>query len=139
MEGNVRPRVYDSYVEQKRDQRIGFIAFPIVNLLVWITIVVLQQQIDSLDVSANAVRIKLTITWLPWVVNGFFLLWALIFRWSIGTGYLVSFAGFTATAIGLGLIGVVVFFAVTPLLALTDLLGVVIFLFVVLAVSIWFL
>jgi len=135
----LRPRVYDSYAELKVDQRIGFIAFPIVNIIVWVVIQLLSGQVSSLDTSPSAVRLRATITLLPWVVNGLVLLWALIFRWHIGTGYLISFAGFAATGIGLGLITVVVIFASTPLFAMTGLIGLVIFLVLLIGSGLWFL
>jgi hypothetical protein len=135
----LRPRVYDSYAEQKIDQRIGFIAFPIVNIIVWAAIRLLSAQLSSLDVSPSAVRLRTTITLLPWVVNGLVLVWALIFRWHIGTGYLISFAGFAATGIGLGLITVVVIFTSAPLFATTGLIGLVLFLLLLFGSGLWFL
>ncbi len=138
-EGRLRPRVYDSYAEQKIDQRIGFIAFPIVNIIVWAAIQVLSQQVSSLDTSPSAMRLRTIITLLPWVVNGLVLLWALIFRWHIGTGYLISFAGLAATGIGLGLITMLVIFASTPLFALTGYIGLILFLLLLVGSGLWFL
>jgi len=135
----LRPRVYDSYAEQKMDQRIGFIAFPIVNIIVWAIIQLLSGQVSSLDTSPSAMRLRLTITLLPWVVNGLVLLWALIFRWHIGMGYLTSFAGLAITGIGLGLITMLVIFASTPLFALTGLIGLVLFLLLLIGSGLWFL
>jgi hypothetical protein len=138
-EGELRPRMYDSYAEQKIDQRIGFIAFPIVNIIVWAAIQLLSSQLNSLDTSLGAMRLRTAITWLPWVVNGLVLLWALIFRWHIGTGYLISFAGFAVTGIGLGLITMLVIFASTPLFALTGLIGLILFLLLLFGSGLWFL
>lgn len=135
----MRPRVYDSYADQKRDQRVGFIAFPIVNILIWVVTNMLSQQISRFDLSANAYSLRLAINYLPWVVNGVVLLWAFIFRQHVGVGYLVSFAGFAVTGIGLGLITMIAFFVTTPLLALTGLIGAVILLAVLLVAGIWFL
>ena len=135
----MRPRTYDSYADQKYDQRIGFIAFPIVNILIWVVITLLSQQISRFDLSSSASGLRLAVTYMPWIVNGALLLWAFIFRQQIGVGYLVSFAGFAAAGIGLGLIGMVALFVSTPLLALTGLIGVVIFLGLLLVGGIWFL
>lgn len=134
----MRPRVYDAYAEQKQDQRIGFIAFPIVTLAIWLTIVLLQGQIDAFDRSATAAQLKQAITVLPWAVNFLVIVPLLIFRWHIAVGYLVSLAGWTVLGIGLGLIGLVIFFASAPLLALTDLIGLVIFLLVLITISVLF-
>jgi hypothetical protein len=137
----MRPRVYDSYAEQKIDQRIGFIAFPIVNIIVWLVAGMLLAQTTGvgIDQASNVARLRAASTWLPWVVNGLVLVWAAIFRWHIGVGYLVSCGGFLATGVGLGLIGVIVSFVSVPLLALTGLIGLVVFLLLMLVASIWFL
>lgn len=134
----MRPRFYDTYAEQKQDQRIGFIAFPIVTLAIWLTIVLLQGQINTFDTSATAAQLKQAITVLPWAVNFLVIVPLLILRWHIAIGYFVSLAGWTVLSIGLGLIGLVIFFASTPLLALTDLVGLVIFLLVLLVISVLF-
>jgi hypothetical protein len=133
--------VYDSYAEQKIDQRIGFIAFPIVNIVVWIIAGMLLAQTNGagFDQAATVAKLRAASTWLPWVVNGFVLIVAAIFRWHVGVGYLVSIGGFLVTGVGLGLIGVVVSFVSVPLLALTGLLGLLVFLLLMLAASIWFL
>ena len=137
----MRPRVYDSYAEQKIDQRIGFVAFPIVNIVVWLIAGMLLAQTTGagIDQAATVARLRAASTWLPWVANGFVLILLAIFRWHIAVGYLVSFGGFLVTGVGLGLIGVVVSFVSVPLLALTGLLGLLVFLLLVLAASIWFL
>jgi len=56
------------------DQIIGFLAFPLVNIPLWI----LSQRIDS---SA-----------LPWLVNGILLALAFLFRPQFGVGY-IAFIG----------------------------------------------
>lgn len=132
-------RVYDAYADEKRDQRIGFIAFPVVNLLVWGAATLLQGQVDHFSASAETVQLKQTIAALPWAANALFLIAALIFRWHIGVGYLVSCGGWAVVAIGLGLLGVVAFFTTTPLMALTGLLGAGVFLLLLLALSGFFL
>jgi hypothetical protein len=137
----VRPRVYDSYADQKIDQRIGFIAFPIVNILVWLVAGMLLARTTgaSVDQASNVATLRAAANWLPWIVNGLVLIWAAIFRWHIGVGYLVSLGGFLATGLGLGLLWVIVSFVSVPLLALAGLIGLVVFLLLMLAASIWFL
>jgi hypothetical protein len=137
----MRPRVYDAYAEQKIDQRIGFIAFPIVNIVVWLVTGMLLARTTGagIEQASNVATLRTAASWLPWVVNGLVLIWAAIFRWHIGVGYLVSCGGFLVTGVGLGLIGVVVSFVSVPLLALTGLLGLLVFLLLILVASIWFL
>ncbi len=137
----MRPRIYDSYAEQKIDERIGFIAFPIVNIVVWVVARMLLARTSGagIDQASTVAGLRAASTWLPWVVNGLVLIWAAIFRWHIGVGYLVSCGGFLVTGVGLGLIGVVVSFVSVPLLALTGLIGLVVFLLLMLVASIWFL
>jgi len=61
-------------VKRMDDQIIGFLAFPLLNILLWI----LSQRIDS---SA-----------LPWIVNGIVLALAFLFRPQFGVGY-IAFIG----------------------------------------------
>ncbi len=100
---------------------------------------VLQRQIDPFDASIRAVQLKTIISFLPWVANGLVLISVLVFRWYIGTGYLISFAGLMLAGTGIGLIGLVAFFATTPLLALTDWTGVIVFLGLLVTLGLWFL
>lgn len=135
----MRPKEYESYAEEKLDQRIGFLLCVIVNIIIWLTVEFLRRQIDSLDLTPRATQLKLTITWLPWVVNLLILAYTLIFRRSVGTGYLVSFAGWTVVGVGLGLIGTVAFFASVPLLAVTGAIGFGVFLVLLAVGGLWFL
>ena len=135
----MRPKVYATYAEQKLDQRIGFVLFPVVNIAIWLIILLLHNQIDPFDRSTNAAQLKVLISWLPWIVNGLVLIPTLIFRRSIGSGYLVSLAGFTVLGAGLGLISVVTTFVSVPLLAIAGDYGLGAFLLILLAGGIWFL
>jgi hypothetical protein len=137
----VRPRVYDSYAEQKIDQRIGFVAFPVINIAVWIIAGMLLAQTTGagIDQAATVARLRAASTWLPWVTNGFVLIVAAIFRWHMAVGYLVSLGGFLVTGVGLGLISVVAYFVTAPLQALFDLGGLLFFLLLILVVGGWFL
>ncbi len=62
------------------DQIIGFLAFPLVNIPLWI----ISQRIDS---SA-----------LPWIVNGIVLALAFLFRPQFGVGY-IAFIGIAITVV----------------------------------------
>lgn len=137
----MRPRTYDSYADQKRDQRIGFIVFPIVNVIVWAVTSFLWSQTTglSLQEAARVAQLRTTANLLPWIVNGLILIWALIFRRHIAVGYLVSAAGFAIVGLGLGLISVVAYFVSAPVQALFDLIGFVFFLLLILVVGGWFL
>jgi hypothetical protein len=98
-----------------------------------------QTNGAGFDQAATVAKLRAASTWLPWAVNGFVLIVAAIFRWHVAVGYLVSLGGFLVTGVGLGLIGVVVSFVSVPLLALTGLIGLLVFLLVMLAASVWFL
>jgi hypothetical protein len=136
----MRPKVYETFAEQKADQRIGFIAFPILNILVWLAVWLLSRYVDSITVEPSVRRpnLRLAITLLPWVVNGLALLWAIIFRRYIASGYLVFLGAFLVVGSVLGLIGLIAFFVSVPLTALTGLLGALIFLLLALGGCIWF-
>ena len=135
----MRPRVYDSYAEQKHDQRIGFIAFPIVTIILWIVTALISGQINPFDTSAGAYSMRSLVVWLPWAVNGLILVGTLIVRRHIAFGYLVSLLGFAIVGVGLGLISVVAYFVSAPIQALFELGGFLFFLLLILVVGGWFL
>jgi hypothetical protein len=136
----VKPKVYESFAEQKIDQHIGFVAFPVVNAVVWLLAWLLSTWVDSitLEPSVPHPNLRLAIALLPWVVNGLVLLWAAVFRRYIAGGYLVFLGGLLVVGTLLGLIGVVAFCVSVPLTALTGLGGGLAFLALALAASIWF-
>jgi len=135
----MRPREYDSYADQKFDERIGFIMFPIVNLVVWTAAALLRGQISRFDLTPGAANMRTLVVVLPWIVNALLLAWALIFRWHIGVGYLISLAWLGITGLGLGLIMVVAYFFFSPLLALFGTIGLGVTLLLLLAIWIWYL
>ena len=132
-------RAYDSYAEQKYDQRIGFVAFPIVNIILWILTALISGQINPFDKSAGAYSMRSTVVWLPWAVNALIVVGALIVRRHIAFGYLISLVGFAMVFVGLGLISVVAYFVSAPLQALFDLGGFLFFLLLIVVVGGWFL
>jgi hypothetical protein len=136
----MRPKAYDSYAEQKIDQRIGFVAFLAVNVVVGLLIGLLTRWVDSITIEPTVrhPNLRLAIALLPWVVNGLLLIWALIFRRYIAVGYLVCLGGAVVVGAVLALIGVVSFFISVPVSALIEPIGTLVFLGLALAGSIWF-
>jgi len=136
----MKPKVYESFAQQKIDQRIGFVAFLIVNVVVGVLIGLLSNWVDSITIEPTVrhPNLRLAIALLPWVVNGLLLIWALIFRRYIAVGYLVCLGGLLVVGALLGLIGVVAFFLAIPLSALIGPIGDLIFVVLALGGSIWF-
>ena len=136
----MKPKVYETFAEQKIDQRIGFCAFPIVNVVVWLLAWLLSSWVDSITIQPTVrhPNLRLAITLLPWVVNGLLLIWAVIFRRYIASGYLVFLGALLVVGAILGLIGVVAFFLAIPLSALVGPIGDLIFVVLALGGSIWF-
>ena len=137
----MKPKIYESFAQQKIDQRIGFVAFPIVNLVVWLLVWLLSNWVDSITIEPTVrhPNLRLTIALLPWVVNGLVLLWAAIFRRYIAGGYLVCLVAMMIVGTILGLISVVAFFLAIPLSALIGPIGDLFFILLALGGSIWFL
>jgi hypothetical protein len=137
---SMKPKIYETFAEQKIDQRIGFVAFPIVNLVVVLLVWLLSRWVDSITIEPTVrhPNLRLMITLLPWLANGLLLLWAAIFRRYIASGYLVCLAALLVVGAILGLIGVVTFFLAVPLSALIGPLGDLIFILLALGVGIWF-
>ena len=136
----MKPKIYETFAEQKIDQRIGFVAFPIVNAIVWLASWLLSRWVDSITIEP-AVRhpnLRLAITLLPWVVNALVLLWAAIFRRYIASGYLVCLGGLLGVGTVLGLIGVISFFLSVPLTALAGPAGALFFMMLAIIASTWF-
>ena len=136
----MKPKEYETFAEQKIDQRIGFVAFPIVNAIVWLAVVLLTGWVDSITVEPTVrhPNLRLAIALLPWVVNGLVLLWAVVFRRYIASGYLVCLGGLLVVGTVLGLIAVVSFFLAVPLTALAGPAGALIFMMLAIIASTWF-
>jgi hypothetical protein len=137
----MKPKTYETFAEQKIDQRIGFVAFPVVNIVVWLLAWLLSGWVDSITIEPTVrhPNLRFAITLLPWVVNGLLLLWAAIFRRYIAAGYLVCLGAVLVVGAVLGLISVVAFFLAVPLSALIGPIGDLIFILLALGGSIWFL
>jgi hypothetical protein len=136
----VKPKEYASFAQQKIDQRIGFVAFLIVNVVVGLLAGLLSSWVDSITIEPTVrhPNLRLVIALLPWVVNGLLLIWALFFRRYIASGYLVCLGGLLVVGAILGLIGVVAFFLAIPLSALVGPIGDLIFVVLALGGGIWF-
>ena len=136
----MKPKVYETFAQQKIDQRIGFVAFPIVNLVIWLLVWQLSSWVDRITIEPTVrhPNLRLAITLLPWVVNLLLLLWAAIFRRYIAGGYLVCLGAVLVVGAILGLIGVVAFFLAIPLSALIGPIGDLFFILLALGGSIWF-
>ncbi len=137
----MKPKVYETFAQQKIDQRIGFVAFLIVNIGVGLLIWLLSAWVDSITIEPTVrhPNLRLVIAALPWVMNGLLLIWAAIFRRYIASGYLVCLGGMLVVGAILGLIVVVAFFLAVPLSALIGPIGDLIFILLALAGMIWFL
>ena len=46
----MKPKIYETFAQQKIDQRIGFVAFPIVNIVVWLLVWLLSSWVDSITI-----------------------------------------------------------------------------------------
>jgi len=140
-ETEVKPKEYETFAQQKIDQRIGFVAFLIVNLTIVLLAWALSNWVTSITIEPTVrhPNLRLAIAVLPWVVNGLVLIWAVIFRRYIASGYLVCLAAMLIVGTILGLIGVVAFFLAVPLSALIGPVGDLFFILLALGGSIWFL
>ena len=136
----MKPKRYETFAQQKIDQRIGFVAFLIVNIVVGVLVGLLSNWVDSITIepATRHPNLRLAIMLLPWVVNGLLLIWALIFRRYFAAGYLVCMGGLLVVGVILGLIGVVAFFLAVPLSALIGPIGDLIFVVLALGGAIWF-
>ncbi len=114
----MRRKVYADSYERKRDQRIGAIAFVVVNVIVYLVYQWLAgptYEGSSRIIHANP---PLAALLLPWVVNGAVLAWAFLFRPQLGVGYITSFGAILVACMGLLAIFVASCVVLFPLAAL---------------------
>jgi hypothetical protein len=95
----MKRKVYATRREQMTDQILGFLAFPLVNIPLWIMLAVITYKVD-------ASLLKLLVA-LPWLVNGIVLAFAFLFRPEFGMGYI----GFIAVGVTLVTVLSVLFLA----------------------------
>ena len=79
-------KVYATDQERKSDQRLGCIAFPLVNGAIWMGWLVVTE---GLIIDANLFALGLGAAWF---VNGIIFILAFLFRPALGVGYIVSIA-----------------------------------------------
>src|SRR5262245_29055249 len=71
------------------EQWAGFLAFPLINAVVWVGLAAMQDQITRLPpASSEANFLKIVGLLLPWVINGAAVVAAFFFSRYIGIGYL---------------------------------------------------
>ena len=78
-------KIYTTRGERMTDQIIGFLAFPLVNILLWIIVRVISQTVNSppLIILASV---------LPWLVNAIVIILAFLLRPQFGVGYMAFIA-----------------------------------------------
>jgi xanthosine utilization system XapX-like protein len=124
----MKRRVYRSGYERKRDQRIGAVAFPLVNAVVWLAILWMPGWIGTmLPAGVPPVQLQTFFRLLPWVVNGGVLIWAFIFRPQIGVGYITCFGAILFAGVALAVVAVGSCAISIPFIALIGLPGLLVF------------
>ena len=116
-------KVYTTDQERKSDQRLGCIAFPLVNGAIWLGWLIATEGLTEIDVIPWAWALGAA-----WFVNGIIFILAFLFRPSLGVGYIVSIALILVAVMMLGCIFLVSCFAglavALPLdIAITHVLG----------------
>ena len=80
----MKRKVYTTRRERMTDQILGFLAFPLVNVPLWIIVWVISQMINS--------PLIFLISVLPWLVNGIVIVLAFLLRPQFGVGYMAFIA-----------------------------------------------
>ena len=91
----MKRKVYVTARERKVDRMIGFCAFPIVNVLLWIIAPMFYPQLPTQAATTDLPRfmpVDLLFMALPWLVNGTVLALAFLFRPEFGVGYIAFVA-----------------------------------------------
>lgn len=123
----MKRKKYTSGYERKYDQRIGALAFLIVNVVVWLLVTWAQAWLRTAQLdAATAARLGSTVQLLPWVVNGGLLIWAFVFRPHIGIGYITAFGAILTAGIMLGGLAVVSCFISLPFFFFGEPLGLIV-------------
>ena len=109
----MKRKVYSTPRERKADQLIGFWAFPLVNVPLWLISQMLYSQlptgVPAADLSSVA-QIRTLVSALPWLVNGLVLVLAFLFRPQLVVGYVAFVAIAFIAVIMLGSLFVVACF-----------------------------
>ena len=85
----MRRKVYTTDRERKGDQAIGFVAFPIVNVALWIVTNRMLTHAVTTFPRLSYGQAQTGILLIPWLVNGLVIVLAFLFRPEIGKGYVV--------------------------------------------------
>lgn len=89
--------------ERKRDQLFGFVAFPVVNGVLYLaTSWLLAGGATTFQGEMDDEQFRLVVLLLPWVVNGLLLALSLVFRPQMAIGYLACLSGILILGIALG-------------------------------------
>ena len=88
-------KVHTTDRERKSDQRLGCIAFPIVNGTIWLCWLLAGEGQTQTDVNYWALGAV-------WCVNGIIFILAVLFRPALGVGYIASIALILVTVTMLG-------------------------------------
>jgi hypothetical protein len=91
----MKRKIYTTRRERMTDQIIGFLAFPLVNVTLWISLLRVSEIIDS-QLLATPVSA------LPWLVNGSVVALALLLRPEFGVGYITFIGVAVAVVMALG-------------------------------------
>jgi hypothetical protein len=97
----MRRKVYADSYERKRDQRIGAIAFVVVNVIIYLAYRWLMRPTYEGSSRIIHVQVPIAVQLMPWVVNGAVLVWAFLFRPQLGVGYITSFGAILVACMGL--------------------------------------
>jgi len=98
----MKRKVYTTPRERKADQLMGFWAFPIVNVPLWIIYQMLYSRLPEVTATdaASLGPIRTLVSAMPWLVNGIVLVLAFLFRPQLGVGY-VTFVAVALTVVTL--------------------------------------
>ncbi len=103
----MKRKVYVTDQERRADQIKGFLAFPIVNVLLWITLQLLDSLSPTQVSTTNKslfVLVRCLIFALPWLVNGAILALAFVFRSQFAIGYIAFIGIALAVVVGLSIL-----------------------------------
>lgn len=104
----MKRKVYATRRGRMRDQILGFLAFPLLNIPLGIMLGALKQRIDP--------SWLMLIAALPWLVNGSLLVLAFLLRPAFAIGYIAFIGSAVAAVIALSVVVVAACFVTIPLL-----------------------
>ena len=93
----MKRKIYATRRERMTYQVIGFLAFPLLNVPLWIILSIISQMASSL-------WLTILLSAVPWLVNGIVIVLALLFHPEFGVGYVVFIGAAVAVATALGVV-----------------------------------